>query len=181
MNKLRNRTLLVMLFIISLCVEAPAQDIAIKTNGLYWLTTTPNVGIELAFSRKMTLDLSGAYNPWTFKDDKKMRLWLVQPELKYWFCEKFEGHFVGLHLHGAQYFGGFKDKRYDGYLAGGGFTYGYDWILSPRWNLEAAIGLGYARLWYKESDRIPCLKCYEKKHKNYFGPTKVALSLIYNF
>ena len=109
MNKLRNRTLLVMLFIISLCVEAPAQDIAIKTNGLYWLTTTPNVGIELAFSRKMTLDLSGAYNPWTFKDDKKMRLWLVQPELKYWFCEKFEGHFVGLHLHGAQYFGGFKD------------------------------------------------------------------------
>lgn len=181
MNKLRNRTLLVMLFIISLCVEAPAQDIAIKTNGLYWLTTTPNVGIELALSRKMTLDLSGAYNPWTFKDDKKMRLWLVQPELKYWFCEKFEGHFVGLHLHGAQYFGGFKDKRYDGYLAGGGFTYGYDWILSPRWNLEAAIGLGYARLWYKESDRIPCLKCYEKKHKNYFGPTKVALSLIYNF
>ncbi len=181
MNKLRNRTLLVMLFIISLCVEAPAQDIAIKTNGLYWLTTTPNVGIELALSRKMTLDLSGAYNPWTFKDDKKMRLWLVQPELKYWFCEKFEGHFVGLHLHGAQYFGGFKDKRYDGYLAGGGFTYGYDWILSPRWNLEAAIGLGYARLWYKESDRIPCLKCYENKHKNYFGPTKVALSLIYNF
>lgn len=110
-----------------------------------------------------------------------MRLWLVQPELKYWFCEKFEGHFVGLHLHGAQYFGGFKDKRYDGYLAGGGFTYGYDWILSPRWNLETAIGLGYARLWYKESDRILCLKCYENKHKNYFGPTKVALSLIYNF
>ena len=53
-----------------------------------------------------------------------MRFWLVQPELKYWFCEKSEGHFVGMHLHGAQYFGGFKKKRYDGYLAGGGFTYG---------------------------------------------------------
>lgn len=158
-----------------------AQDVAIKTNGLYWLTTTPNVGVEFAFSKKTSLDVSAAYNPWTFKDDKKMRFWLLQPEFRYWFCETFEGHFIGTHLHGAQYFGGFGDKRYDGYLAGGGVTYGYNWILSPHWNLEAAIGVGYARLWYKESDRIPCLKCYEKKHKNYVGPTKIALSLIYMF
>lgn len=157
------------------------QSVALKTNGLYWLTTTPNAGVEVALSPKLTLDLSAAYNPWTFKDDKKMRFWLVQPELKYWFCEKFEGHFVGTHLHAAQYYGGWKEKRYDGYLAGGGFTYGYDWILSPHWNLEAAIGIGYAHLWYKESPRIPCLKCYENKHKNYFGPTKVAVSLTYIF
>lgn len=110
-----------------------------------------------------------------------MRFWLIQPEVKFWLCEKFEGHFIGLHLHGAQYFGGFRDKRYDGYLAGGGLTYGYDWILSPHWNLEAAVGIGYARLWYKESERIPCLKCHENKHKDYFGPTKAALSIIYVF
>lgn len=157
------------------------QDIALKTNTLIWATTTPNVGLEVALSPKYTLELAGAYNPWTFKDDKKMRFWLAQPELKYWFCEKFEGHFVGVHLHGAQYFGGFDEKRYDGYLAGGGFTYGYDWILSPRWNLEAAIGIGYARLWYKESPRTPCEKCHEDKVKNYFGPTKAAISLIYTF
>ena len=175
------KILFLILFVAGLSATASAQDVAVKTNGLYWLTTTPNIGMEFGLSRKVTLDISGAYNPWTFKDDKKMRFWLVQPEVKYWFCEKFEGHFVGLHLHGAQYFGGFKDKRYDGYLAGGGFTYGYNWILSPHWNLEAAIGVGYARLWYKESDRIPCLKCYENKHKNYVGPTKAALSLIYIF
>lgn len=160
---------------------AKAQDVALKTNGLFWLITTPNIGLEVALSPKWTLDLSGAYNSWTFKDDKKMRFWLVQPEAKYWLCEKFEGHFVGAHLHGAQYFGGFKDKRYDGYLAGGGLTYGYDWILSPHWNLEASIGIGYARLWYKESPRIPCVKCYENKRKDYFGPTKAAISLVYIF
>lgn len=110
-----------------------------------------------------------------------MRFWFVQPEVKYWFCEKFEGHFVGLHLHGAQFFGGFKEKRYDGYLAGGGLSYGYNWILSPHWNLEAAIGLGYAYIWYKESDRIYCEKCHEDKHKNYFGPTQAAVSLVYIF
>lgn len=175
------KILLLIICITGWMPEVFAQNLAVKTNGLYWLTTTPNAGVEFALSNKVTLDISGAYNPWTFKDDKKMRLWLVQPEVKYWLCEKFEGHFIGLHLHSAQYFGGFSDKRYDGYLAGGGFTYGYDWILSPHWNLEAAIGIGYARLWYKESARIHCLKCYENKHKNYFGPTKAALSIIYVF
>lgn len=161
--------------------EAHAQDVALKTNGLYWATTTPNLGVEMALSPKWTLDVSGGYNPWTFHDDKKMRCWLVQPELRYWLCEKFEGHFVGVHLHGAQYFGGFKEKRYDGYLAGGGFTYGYDWILSPHWNVEAAIGIGYARLWYNEGPRIPCKKCVVRKDKDYVGPTKIALSLLYLF
>ena len=158
-----------------------AQDVALKTNGLYWLTTTPNLGLEIAASQKVTVDLAAAYNPWTFKDDKKMRFWLIQPEVKYWLCEKFEGHYVGVHLHGAQYFGGFSDKRYDGYLAGGGLSYGYDWILSPHWNLEASVGIGYARLWYKESDRTYCEKCYETKNTDYFGLTKLGLTLIYLF
>ncbi len=172
---------IVLLLVCGFLRESRAQDVALKTNGLYWAATTPNVGLEVAFNRKWTLDLSGGYNPWTFNDGKKMRSWLVQPELRYWLCEKYEGHLVGVHLHGAQYFGGFKDKRYDGYLAGGGFTYGYDWIFSPHWNLEAAVGIGYARLWYDESPRIPCVKCRVRKHDNYFGLTKAAISLVYLF
>lgn len=172
---------MVFLIICQLPIALHAQDVALKTNGLYWATTTLNVGFEVALKPRVTLEIAGAYNPWTFNDDKKMRLWLVQPEVKYWLCEKFEGHYVGIHLHGAQYFGGFGKKRYDGYLAGGGFTYGYDWILSPHWNLEAALGMGYARLWYDESPRIYCEKCEQEKKKNYFGPTKLALSMIYLF
>ena len=167
--------------LLGICLSANAQKAALKTNALYWLTTTPNAGVEFALSNKVTVEIAGAYNPWTFKDDKKMKFWLVQPEALYWFCEKFEGHFIGLHLHGAQFFGGFKERRYDGYLAGGGITYGYDWMLSPHWNLELAIGAGYARLWYDESPRIPCKKCVEPRHKNYLGPTKAALSIIYLF
>ena len=171
-----------LVFAIALAVRTlNAQDVAVKTNALYWALTTPNAAVEVALSQKVTLNLLAAYNPWTFADDKKMHFWLAQPEVRYWLCEKFEGHYLGLHLHGAQFFGGFKDKRYDGYLAGGGISYGYNWILSPHWNLEAAIGIGYARLWYKESPRIHCLKCEENKHKDYFGPTKAAISFIYIF
>ena len=108
------------------CLQAKSQTVALKTNALYWLATTPNASVEFALSDKVTIDAAAAYNPWTFKDDKKMRFWLAQPEVRYWFCEKFEGHFIGVHLHGAQFFGGFGDTRRDGYLAGGGLTYGYD-------------------------------------------------------
>ena len=109
---MRYKVLLFFLLVLWVAQTAKSQDVALKTNTLMWATTTPNLGLEVALSPRYTLELSGSYNPWTFKDDKKMRFWLVQPELKYWFCEKSEGHFVGMHLHGAQYFGGFKKKRY---------------------------------------------------------------------
>lgn len=181
MRKLFIRILLCTVLVL-VCKISYSQTVAVKTNALYWLAATPNIGLEVAMGNRVTLDLEGAYNPWTFKDDKKMRFWLAQPEVKYWFCEKFEGHYLGLHLHGAQFYGGFCDKRYDGYLAGGGLTYGYDWIISPHWNLELAAGVGYAHLWYKESDRrIPCIKCFEEKEGDYIGLTKLSLAFVYIF
>ncbi len=170
-----------LIFIWIIGLRLSAQDVALKTNVLYWMTTTPNAAVEVAFSKKVTANIAAAYNPWTFSNGKKMRFWMVQPETRYWLCEKFEGHYLGVHLHAAQYYGGFSKKRYDGYLAGGGFSYGYNWILSPHWNMEASIGIGYARLWYKESERIYCEKCYENKTKNYVGPTQVAFSFSYIF
>ena len=91
-----------------------SQDFALKTNGLYWATTTLNMGVEKALGNQVTLEADVAYNPWTFREDKKMHLLIAQPELKYWLCEKYEGHFVGIHLHGGQFFGGFGSKLYDG-------------------------------------------------------------------
>ena len=44
---------------------ANAQDIAAKTNLLYWSTTTPNLSLEFGLGQRTTLDLTGAYNPWT--------------------------------------------------------------------------------------------------------------------
>lgn len=161
--------------------SAFAQNYAVKTNILFWGAATPNMGLETAFNHKITVDMQVAYNPWTYSNDRKMRFWLVQPEVRYWLCEKFEGHFLGVHLHAAQYFGGFGSTRYDGYLAGGGFTYGYNWILSARWNLETVIGGGYARLWYDESLRISCLKCKTSYARSYFGLTKAAISFVYTF
>lgn len=53
-----------------------SQDFALKTNGLYWATTTLNLGVEKAISNQVTLEADVAYNPWTFREDKKMHLLL---------------------------------------------------------------------------------------------------------
>lgn len=180
---MRKITLLLYFFVFCMCMQA--QQLGVKTNALYDATTTLNLGVEFGLSQKVTFDFSANYNPWTFSDNKKLKHWLVQPEVRYWLCEKFNGHFLGLHAHGGEFnMGGIKmlgmeDYRYEGYAVGGGFSYGYQWIIGKRWNLEASIGLGYAYLDYGKYD---CIKCGEKINdntKHYIGPTKVAVSLIY--
>lgn len=122
----------------------PAPKVALKTNMLYDATSTFNLGFEFGLGKKWTFDLSGNYNPWTFSDNRKMKHWLVQPEMRWWTCRRFSGHFFGLHGHYAQYnmggmlpwgfhsgkmFGKIENRnilshRYEGWLAGAGISYG---------------------------------------------------------
>ncbi len=184
------RTLIPLLFILGLSVtESMAQKVAVKSNLLYDATATVNLGLEFALARKWTLDVPVNYNPWKF-DDTRLRHWGVQPELRYWFCEPFRRTFVGIHGHYADFnVGGWPDwsfisenmqnNRYQGHLYGGGISVGYSWILKKRWSLEASLGVGYAHIVY---EKYPCATCGTKKKdtsRNYLGPTKASLSLIY--
>ena len=169
-----------------------SQVVGVKTNVLSDAFRIMNLGAEVSLSKKLTLDLSAYYNPWKYKELKMMKVLAFQPELRYWFCDKFNGHFIGFHLQGGAYqaagidmpFGiwpDLADNRYKGEFYGAGISYGYQWILAKHWNLEGNIGLGYNYVKYK---KYPCIKCEpikEKGHKNYVGPTKAAVSLIYLF
>ncbi|MGL5261004.1 MAG: DUF3575 domain-containing protein, partial [Bacteroides sp.] len=97
------RLLLGLVLVLASTFTAHAQKAAIKTNVLYDATTTFNLGVEFGLSPKWTLDVSGNYNPWTFDNNKKWKHWFVQPEARYWLCEKFNGHFFGFHAHTGQY------------------------------------------------------------------------------
>lgn len=178
------------------------QVIGIKTNALMDAFKIMNLGTEFSVGKRSTIDVLAAYNPFkgsSFTNNqgesiKEMYKVLgIQPEYRYWFCDKFNGSFVGVHLHGGVYqFAGMKhfdlpfdifnnvpDYRYKGYFYGGGISYGYQWILGKHWNLEGNIGVGYARIHYK---KYACAECGDKLgtgNYNYFGPTKAALSLIY--
>ena len=189
------RNILISAFLVlAAAVPVSAQNVAVKTNALYWATTTPNIGVETSVGKKHTLQLFYGFNPWKQSGGKQrsLRHWLLMPEYRYWFCESFNGWFVGAHLMGGQFnvsnidlpFGlipELEDHRYEGWYAGGGITGGYQWVLSKHWNIEASLGLGYDDIKF---DKFKCGECGEKiksDHKNYFGPTKLAVSVLYIF
>lgn len=167
------------------------QVAAIKTNLLYDATATLNVGVEWGLSPRWTIDVSGNYRPWSFSKERSLRHALLQPEVRYWFCRRFSGHFVGAHLIGSLFnIGGFdflgkrpaelQNSRYEGWAVGAGITYGYQWMIGDRWNLEASLGVGYLRGWY---DRYECPHCGRRLPSGHtagrFVPTKAAVSIIY--
>lgn len=131
------------------------QVVGIKTNVLMDITKTINLGAEIGLSKKSTLDLYANYNPWEDSNNKMFKMLAFQPEYRYWFCDRFNGHFIGIHAHGGIYqvagidmpwgiWKGLKDHRYKGHFYGAGISYGYQWIMSKHWNIEANIGVGYA-------------------------------------
>lgn len=172
-------------------------QVALKTNVLYDAALSPNLGVEVRVAPRWSVELSGNLNAWTLDHGKKWKHWLLQPEARYWFCEAMGGHFLGVHALGGQYnvghlnipvnflgtnFKSLKENRYQGWFAGVGVAYGYSWMLHKHWNLEAEIGVGYV---YTRFDRFECAGCGRKtasgRHKNYVGPTKAAINLVYLF
>ena len=178
-------------------LSAHAQKVAVKTNLLYGAgTLTPNLGVEFGLGKRTTLDLSGGFNPWNVEeaaDNKKWAHFLIQPEFRYWLCERFNGHFFGVHgLYSEYNIGGIeipnifgsdplfnKNNRYEGSAYGGGLSYGYHWMWGKRWGMEFTLGVGAV---YTTYDKYGCDMCADHVgtgDKLYFGPTKAGITLVY--
>ncbi len=174
------------------------QNVALKTNLLHWATVAPNAAIEVGLGKSMTLDLYGAIMPFQIAENNiKWKHWIVQPELRFWFCEKFNGFYIGIHGQGGQMnFGklplppvaytfdhdminGLKDNRYEGWFAGGGISLGYHWVVCKRLNIEFSLGGGYNHLWYKQYEGEKCGRKKGDGKNHYIGPTKGTISFVF--
>ena len=83
-------------------VEGKGSMIGIKSNIPYWATATFNLGAEVYLARHWTLELEAGLNPFSGKNDdgsygRSLKHLRLHPELRYWFCETFNGHFLGVH------------------------------------------------------------------------------------
>ena len=135
--EIKNERMKRYIFCISLCLgvvsggraaaqEPPAEPEAalplleVKTNALYWTTASLNAGFEVGLTPRITFEIDAGYNPWTFSDNRKFKFWMIQPEIRHWFRNRFEGHFLGVHLLYADFnvggmkFLGMSDRRYQG-------------------------------------------------------------------
>ena len=196
------RFLLLSVSLLFLCgISSNAQRFAVKTNALYLATATPNVGLEVALGERWTFEAEGGYNPWTFDKEKNMKAkhWLVSPEFRYWFCNSFQGHFIGINGNYTQFNVGalpvpvheafislnqtqeqdLEKSRVEGWAVGAGLTYGYAFPIARRWNIEFTAGFGY---WYSVYNRYESRKCglfQETVNKHALGPTSLGILFIY--
>ena len=196
------RFVLLTVSLLFLCgISSNAQRFAVKTNALYLATSTPNVGLEVALGERWTFEAEGGYNPWTFDKDKNMKAkhWLVSPEFRYWFCNSFQGHFIGINGNFAQFNIGampvpvhktfislgqtpeadLEKSRVEGWAVGAGLTYGYAFPIARLWNIEFTAGFGY---WYSVYGQYESRKCglfQETVKKHALGPTSLGVSFIY--
>lgn len=187
---MRNGFLILSVF---LCVVlgAQAQKVVLKNNLVQDVFATPNLSLEMAMGKKTTFDLSAGLNVFASeKDTKKFKHYIIQPELRFWTCERFNGWFFGVHALAGQYnmanyklplglLSELETERRQGWFAGAGVGVGYQWVLSRRWSLEAELGGGYV---YTDYDRFACGQCGTRlgsDQKHYLGLTKAAVSLVY--
>lgn len=189
-------------FIVLLCllvsaVQTQAQNFGLKTNLVYDATATVNLGAEIGLAPKLTLDVSGNLNLWTFKDNTKWKHWMVQPELRLWTCNRFAGHFFAVHALAGQFnfghiannlnllgtdFSILTGERYQGWAFGAGLGYGYALPIGKHWNLEGELGLGAI---YSIADGFECDVCNRPTESGVkkLRPalTKAAISIVYLF
>jgi hypothetical protein len=171
-------------------VQTSLPRFALKINLLYGLATlTPNLAFEFGLARRWTMEAAYSNNPWNYKsvDKRKLTHGIARIEARYWFCERFSGHFIGVHALYSEYkvnalnipllFS--KEYRYHGNAWGGGVNYGYDLPIGKRWNLEFTAGLGIYRMKY---DRYACSTCDREAtpmQKTWVGPSRLGVTLMF--
>ena len=173
-------------------IELPKQPkpwyMAVKTNMLYDALLTPNIGVEFYLGKNYTISADWMYAWWkkhsiawwhrTYGGDLEFRRYFGRVADE----KPLQGWHVGL-------YGGIVTYDFDwggrGYLGdrwsyGGGLSFGYSMPWKRRLNLDFTVGLGYLGGEYKEY--LPIDDCYVwqcTKQRNYIGPTKIEVSLVW--
>jgi len=173
--------------------------VALKTNLLYDAALLPNLSAEVYLGRKWSLVAEGNWSWWTF-DNPTQNHWLhrIQAggvELRYWVKSPYplNGHAIGAY----SLFGNYdvrmftKNEDTPGYLSpkswSAGLSYGYSMPIAHRFNLEFGVAFGYVGGTYYKYDYCMRHEQWEKgvhDHErvyksNYFGPTRVGVSLVW--
>lgn len=172
-------------------MESSPAAVQLHTNGLYDLALCPSAGIEIQTDLGIAwqLDYVGAW----WNNDAKHRYfsnYAFQTEIRYYLESPtmsfpYTGHHVGIYGQMATFdfeFGGvgYMSRDLD-FSYGIGLSYGYVFILNRHWSLDVTAGVGnFIGMYdvYKPSEtgylRI------ETRKLNFWGPTKLEATLVWN-
>ena len=158
--------------------------VSVKTNFAYWAGAVANLSADIQLHRKFSLELPFDWSLWDIEREHGVRLVLFQPEVRWWMKNVGKGHFVGVHAHAGVFNVKWKDIRYQTAgrpLLGAGLTYGYSLPFSEHWGAEFLLGVGYANMKFDEFYNIDNGAKICTDELNYWGITKLGISLVYRF
>ncbi len=156
-----------------------AQRVMLKTNALYWATLSPNLGAEFRLSRRFTVNVEAATNPFTVSD-YKLYATAFMPEVRFWPAGRPQArHFIGAMALGAIYDLHYDGTSHDGNAVGAGLTYGYCFVLGKRWSLETTLGAGLLRFREKKTPDGQPVSEVPNHSKTIFAPLKAGITLTY--
>jgi len=165
------------------------QFFALKTNLAALGLLVANLGVEFSFGRGFSLDLPFYYSPYDITSKFRVRVLGTQPELRYWLNSDRPGtgHFFGINGTVAGFNISFPHTRRfqdpEHALWGAGLSYGYalNFGKEKHWGLEFNIGLGYMNYHLDSFDNVYNGKLLSTGKKNYWGITRVGISLTYKW
>lgn len=188
--------------------KVSAQTLALRNNLLYDATLTPNIGAELRIDSAWTAGVNIGVNAWDIdkSKNKKWRHLLIAPNIRRYFGHKSDkpadsslwgipadasrrmsyleldaifSHFnVGNTKIPFGLYKSIQDRRLQGDLFALGGKYGYSWILSRDWRLEAEAGIAIGYAWFKEYDCDHCGTFYGKGDRIFLLP-QLGINVVY--
>ena len=161
---------------------------ALKTNMLYDVLATPNIGVEFYVGRNFSVAANWHFAWWNMK--KREKNWCNYGgdiALRKWFGKRamqthLSGHHVGLYSQMMTYDVALGKT---GYLANEcnwtiGAEYGYSLPIARRFNIDFTIGAGYHWGKFHEYTYIDGHRSWQAtKQRHYIGPTKCEVSLVW--
>lgn len=155
--------------------SSTTAQVRLRANAVGWGMAIANIGAEVALTDKITFVGEGYYSPfWNIKNFR-LRGWNITPELRYYFCEKFNKHYIGIHGNYGDYTrlqpSSLSNIR-SGAAYGAGVTYGHQWYISRHWAFDLYAGIGW---WHMNAD-VYCKHDPEYMFKSDASDDKFGLS-----
>lgn len=164
--------------------SSSGRYLGVKTNIAAWAGTIMNVAADVQVSEHISVELPILWCPWHISSKHAVKTFTIQPEARYWLSKPGVGHFFGVHAHVGWYSVKWNRDRYQDTsrpLLGAGISYGYLLPFNEHWAGEFTLGAGYANMRYDTYYNIDNGARIDTRTKNYWGITRVGLSVVYRF
>lgn len=168
----------------------PWSRIFLYTNMLYDVALTPNLGVGMGVTDRLTVTADWMWARWSNRDRRRYwRIYGGDLELRYRIGpardgRPLAGHHIGVYGSLACY--DFQAGRShtgvlsDRYNYAVGVSYTYSLPLSTRFNIDFSLGVGYLWGTYKKHTPIDDCDVWLSTHRmRWFGPTRVGVSLVW--